>query len=219
MRCEKLRFDQALTLGAPNVTVGPSLLDARPKGVASKGGFGGVKRGQGNHTVPLPPFVSAGRPRLPPAAGRRHSLSAVGTAFPLLRRVAAFPANHPSGSSRAQIPRVFFIFSGLQLTFSIFHGILNYRKQKKSRCLGNISSLINGIRHLVLPTPAGGKISPQLRPVTRQMAHTAYLYNYYTINKRLCQYDARFSTKINFSSLYDTFYLCNITNFRFLVRI
>ena len=85
--------------------------------------------------------------------------------------------------------------------------------------LAGISSLINGIRHLVLPTPAGGKISPQLRPVTRQMAHTAYLYNYYTINERLCQYDARFSTKINFSSLYDTFYLCNITNFRFLVRI
>ena len=30
-----------------------------------KGGFGGVKRGQGNHMVPLPPFVSAAR--------RRHS--------------------------------------------------------------------------------------------------------------------------------------------------
>ena len=30
-----------------------------------KGGFGGVKRGQGNHTVPLPPLVSAAR--------RRHS--------------------------------------------------------------------------------------------------------------------------------------------------
>ena len=28
-----------------------------------KGGFGGVKRGQGNHTVPLPPFVSAARRR------------------------------------------------------------------------------------------------------------------------------------------------------------
>ena len=34
-RCEKLRFDQGCTLGAPNVPVGPSHLDARPKGVAS----------------------------------------------------------------------------------------------------------------------------------------------------------------------------------------
>ena len=38
------------------------------------------------------------------------------------------PANRASGSSSAQISRVFFIFSCLQLTFSIFHGILNYRK-------------------------------------------------------------------------------------------
>ena len=45
------------------------------------------------------------------------------------------PANRASGSSSAQISRVFFIFSGLQLTFPIFHGILNYRKQKKSQCL------------------------------------------------------------------------------------
>ena len=36
--------------------------------------------------------------------------------------------NPAVGSDRTQIPRVFFIFSGLQLTFSIFHGILNYRK-------------------------------------------------------------------------------------------
>ncbi len=35
--CEKLRFDQVLYLGAPNAPVGPSHLDARPKGVASKG--------------------------------------------------------------------------------------------------------------------------------------------------------------------------------------
>ena len=34
-RCEKLRFDQGLRLGAPNASVGPSLFDARPKGVAS----------------------------------------------------------------------------------------------------------------------------------------------------------------------------------------
>ena len=36
-----------------------------------KGGFGGVKRGQGNHTVPLPPFVSAGRPRQSPSPWAR----------------------------------------------------------------------------------------------------------------------------------------------------
>ena len=148
--------------------------------------------GKGTIRCPCPLLSPPGDPGNPPAVGTAHPSPPgdPGTS----------PANHSSGSSRTQIPRVFFIFSGLQLTFPIFHGILNYRKQKKSRCLGNISSLINGIRHLVLPTPAGGKISPQLRPVTRQMAHTAYLYNYYTINKRLCQYDARFSTKINFSA-------------------
>ena len=34
-RCEKLRFDQGVCLGAGNAPVGPSHLDARPKGVAS----------------------------------------------------------------------------------------------------------------------------------------------------------------------------------------
>ena len=159
------------------------------------------------------PPVNTGTPRrraaaFPPCRG--NGISAA--------RRRLLPQNPAASSGSAQIPRVFFNFPCLQLTFPIFHGILNYRKQKEPMP-ASISSLINGIRHLVLPTPAGGKISPQLRPVTRQMAHTAYLYNYYTINKRLCQYDARFSTKINFSSLYDTFYLCNITNFRFLVRI
>ena len=35
LRCEKLRFDQGCALGAANAPVGPSHLDARPKGVAS----------------------------------------------------------------------------------------------------------------------------------------------------------------------------------------
>ena len=163
-------------------------------------------------------------PTIPPPPGGGIPVPPKAANFPLpwerhlRRQTAAFPQNPTAGSGSAQIPRVFFNFPCLQLTFPIFHGILNYRKQKEPMP-ASISSLINGIRHLVLPTPAGGKISPKLRPITRQMAHTAYLYNYYTINKRLCQYDARFSTKINFSSLYDTFYLCNITNFRFLVRI
>ena len=67
---------------------------------------------------------------LSPSCPRRRAaalLSAVGTALPSPPG-GGNPANHLSGSSRAQIPRVFFIFSGLQLTFSIFHGILNYRK-------------------------------------------------------------------------------------------
>ena len=36
-RCEKLRFDQGVCLGAGNAPVGLSHLDARPKGVASQG--------------------------------------------------------------------------------------------------------------------------------------------------------------------------------------
>ena len=66
-------------------------LDARPKGVASKGGFGGVKRGQGNHTVPLPPFVLAGEHRLSPAAGRRHSPPPWVRRSPLRRETPAIP--------------------------------------------------------------------------------------------------------------------------------
>ncbi|WP_443600483.1 hypothetical protein, partial [Agathobaculum sp.] len=88
--------------------------------------FGGVKRGQGNHTVPLPPFA--------PAAGRRHSRppKAANSPLPwerhLRRQTAASSQNPAAGSGSAQIPRVFFNFPCLQLTFSIFHGILNYRK-------------------------------------------------------------------------------------------
>ena len=60
-------------------------------------------------------------------------LSAVGTALPSPPGdPGTSPANRASGSSSAQISRVFFIFSGLQLTFPILHGILNYRKQKRA---------------------------------------------------------------------------------------
>lgn len=44
------------------------------------------------------------------------------------------------------------------LTPAANHAILNYRK-KKSQCLQAPALWINGIRHLVRPTPAGGKIS------------------------------------------------------------
>ena len=71
-RCEKLRFDQGCTLGAPNVPVGPSHLDARPKGVASRRKVRGVKRGQETIGV-LSPFA--------PAGGHRR----------LRRQTAAFP--------------------------------------------------------------------------------------------------------------------------------
>ena len=37
-----------------------------------KGGFGGVKRGKGNHTVPFSPFAPVGGRRQSPAAGRRQ---------------------------------------------------------------------------------------------------------------------------------------------------
>ena len=48
--------------------------------------------------------------------------------FCLRRQTAASSQNPAAGSGSAQIPRVFFNFPCLQLTFSIFHGILNYRK-------------------------------------------------------------------------------------------
>ena len=51
---------------------------------------------------------------------------AVGTASP--PPDGGISQNPVAGSGSAQIPRVFFNFPCLQLTFSIFHGILNYRK-------------------------------------------------------------------------------------------
>ena len=51
--CEKLRFDQGCALGAPDAPVGPSFLDARPKGVASKGKVG-ESRGAGKPWCPCP---------------------------------------------------------------------------------------------------------------------------------------------------------------------
>ena len=53
MCCEQLRFHQWCALGAPNAPVGPSLLDARPKGVASKGKVG-ESRGAGKPWCPCP---------------------------------------------------------------------------------------------------------------------------------------------------------------------
>ena len=101
--------------------------------------------GGGENAVPtaggLPVFT--GTPR-PPGGGifpppwARH----------LRRQTAASSQNPAAGSGSAQIPRVFFNFPCLQLTFPIFHGILNYRKQKEPMP-ASISSLINGIRHLV----------------------------------------------------------------------
>ena len=122
-----------------------------------KEGLGESRGGKGTIRCPCPllfPPVNTGNP---PAAGRRHS--PLPWERHLRRQTAASSQNPATGSGSAQIPRVFFNFPCLQLTFSIFHGILNYRKQKEPMP-ASISSLINGIRHLVLPTPAGGKISP-----------------------------------------------------------
>ena len=58
----------------------------------------------------LAPFCLRRETPAPPAAGRRQSPSAVGTAFPLSAGWRLPPQTHSSGSSSAQIPRVFFNF-------------------------------------------------------------------------------------------------------------
>ena len=63
-RCEKLRFDQGCALGAPNAPVGPSLLDAQPKGVASEGKCGGCQEGDKKPGGCLGPLLP-----LPPGGG------------------------------------------------------------------------------------------------------------------------------------------------------
>ena len=90
LRCEKLRFHQERTLGAPNAPVGPSHLDARPEGVASKGGSG-VSRGEREPSVPCPLLSPPGDPGTP--GRRRRPLSALTSsavspspAAPLYRR-------------------------------------------------------------------------------------------------------------------------------------
>ena len=89
-RCEKLRFHQEHTLGAPDAPVGPSHLDARPEGVASKGGSG-VSRGEREPSVPCPLLSPPGDPGTP--GRRRRPMSALTSsvvspppAAPLYRR-------------------------------------------------------------------------------------------------------------------------------------
>ena len=68
LSCEKLRFHQWCALGAPNVPVGPSLLDARPKGVASQGKVG-ESRGAGKPWCPCPFCLRRETPAIPPPPG------------------------------------------------------------------------------------------------------------------------------------------------------
>ena len=71
-----------------------------------KGGFGGVKRGQGNHTVPLSPFVSAARRRhsRPPKAATVHAhleRKVASSGKPLYRRKVC---RHPTVKQKGRLP-------------------------------------------------------------------------------------------------------------------
>ena len=63
--CDRLRFNQGLCLGAPDVPVGLSLLDARPEGVASEGKVG-ESRGAGTPRFPCPFCLRRETPAIPP---------------------------------------------------------------------------------------------------------------------------------------------------------
>ena len=82
-----------------------------------KEGLGASRGGKGTIRCPCPLLSPPGDPGTPPPPGggtpgrrRRPIPLRRGYGVPPLRRVAASPANHSSGSSRAQIPRVFFNF-------------------------------------------------------------------------------------------------------------
>ena len=73
-----------------------------------KGGFGGVKRGQGNHTVPLPPFAPAGGHRRP------------------RRRAAAMPGRPIGSQSRLQRRTA---------VSAEINPLLRVKKKRASRCI------------------------------------------------------------------------------------
>ena len=90
-RCEKLRFDQGCTLGLPDVPVGSSHLDARPKGVASKG-RSGESRGDRKPCLvscpllPLSVGTDTPRRRRRPLCTLTSSVKSPPPAAPLYRR-------------------------------------------------------------------------------------------------------------------------------------
>ena len=65
-----------------------------------KGGFGGVKRGQGNHTVPLPPFAPAGGHRRPRRRAAAMPGLPIGSQSRLQRRAAVSAYGLPSADGK-----------------------------------------------------------------------------------------------------------------------